>query len=64
MVTRGSFSYYGDTPVCVFNSDGSTLMRSWANTNAAFSKLQNPAALAFVSNKLFVMDGLWVHVFD
>ncbi len=43
--------------VCVFSTDGDTLLLTWGTNGSADGQFKFPAALALVDSKLFVLDG-------
>jgi DNA-binding beta-propeller fold protein YncE len=46
----------GTHRVCVFSSDGRTLLRTWGAHGTTDGKFKRPTALALAGNKLFVLD--------
>ena len=42
--------------VCVFSSDGRTLLRTWGTEGTADGQFSHPTALALAGSKLFVLD--------
>jgi 6-phosphogluconolactonase (cycloisomerase 2 family) len=46
----------GNHRVCVFCTDGDTLLRTWGSRGSADGQFKYPTALAFADSKLFVLD--------
>jgi hypothetical protein len=49
--------------ICVFSSDGDTLLKSWGSKGCSPAEFQYPVALAVAGPQLFVMDNTRVQVF-
>ncbi len=47
---------HGNHRVCVFSTDGDTLLRIWGRFGSADGQFQSPTALALADSKLFVLE--------